>query len=298
MTEINISRFVHSSSFHRIFYSPNGVRAGWRLLIFFGIGYDLFAVKNFLFPKLTRGTAEIPRMVLDEALAFTLFLFISWIMARLEKKSIAEYGLPWRQILRSRFWQGAAVGFAAMTVLLAAMHAIGVFDFGTISLHGADLWRWAGMYGLLFMAVGLNEEFQYRGYVQFTLSSGIRFWPSAVVWSAFFAFDHTGNTGESTGGLVNVVIGGLFFCLLLQRSGNLWMPIGFHAAWDWAQTFVYGVPDSGSVLPGHLMNPRFAGPALLTGGTVGPEGSLLCTLLLLILCFLIVIRYPHRREAR
>ena len=81
-------------------------------------------------------------------------------------------------------------------------------------------------------------------------------------------------------GALNAGLGGLFFCLLLRRSGDLWMAIGFHTAWNWGQSFFYGVPDSGASVPGHLFNPTFLGPAWLTGGTVGPEGSWPCTLLL------------------
>ena len=73
------------------------------------------------------------------------------------------------------------------------------------------------------------------------------------------------------------------------------MPIGFHAAWDWGETYFYGVPDSGQVAVGHLFNASFSGPRWLTGGTVGPEGSYLCIALLLALCFIFAHRF---REAK
>jgi len=87
-------------------------------------------------------------------------------------------------------------------------------------------------------------------------------------------------------------------CLILRRTGNLWLPIGFHAAWDWGQTYFYGVPDSGTVVPGHLLDSKFTGPAWLTGGTVGPEGSALCLVLIIALWFLIAaifrdVKYPN-----
>jgi hypothetical protein len=44
-------------------------------------------------------------------------------------------------------------------------------------------------------------------------------------------------------------------------------------AWDWGESYLYSVPDSGAVLPGHLLSSRFHGPEWLTGGSVGPEGS-------------------------
>jgi hypothetical protein len=76
--------------------------------------------------------------------------------------------------------------------------------------------------------------------------------------------------GAVTAGLI-----GLFFCLTLRRTGSLWFAIGAHTAWDWAETFLYGVPNSGQVAPGHLFSPRFHGSRWLTGGSVGPEGSVL-----------------------
>ena len=68
---------------------------------------------------------------------------------------------------------------------------------------------------------------------------------------------------------------GLFFCFTVRRTGTLWFAIGLHASWDWAQSYVYGVADSGMMAQGHLLNPSFQGPAWLTGGSVGPEGSVL-----------------------
>ncbi|OLC35872.1 MAG: hypothetical protein AUH28_06780 [Acidobacteria bacterium 13_1_40CM_56_16] len=110
---------------------------------------------------------------------------------------------------------------------------------------------------------------------------GLGFWPAAVLTSAFFGYSHHANAGEDWIGLFNAGAVGLLFCLLLRRSGNLWMPIGFHLAFDWGETYLYGVPNSGHVLPGHLLSGSSSGAWWLSGGTVGPEGSVLCTLLLI-----------------
>jgi uncharacterized protein len=74
----------------------------------------------------------------------------------------------------------------------------------------------------------------------------------------------------------------LFACFTLRRTGNLWLAIGLHAAGDFAETFIYSVPDSGMMATGQLLNSSVHGPRWLTGGSVGPEGSALdfiCTLL-------------------
>jgi len=60
---------------------------------------------------------------------------------------------------------------------------------------------------------------------------------------------------------------GLFWCLTLRATGNLWFAVGMHASFDFGETFLYSVPDSGMVFPGHLSNATLAGPRWLTGGS-------------------------------
>ncbi len=182
------------------------------------------------------------------------------------------------------------------------MRLTGVFHFGTIALHGGDIWKWAGIYALVFILVALREEFRARGYALHALSAGIGFWPAAILSAAYFGYSHHGDSGEDWIGLVNAGLFGLLACLLLRRTGNLWMTIGVHMAFDWSETYFYGVADSGQVLPGHLLNSSSSGPAWLSGGTVGPEGSLLCTLLLSVLwlicaAWLHEVKYPHQVES-
>ena len=66
-------------------------------------------------------------------------------------------------------------------------------------------------------------------------------------------------------------------------TGSLWWAIGFHMAWDWAQSFFYGTSDSGMVAQGHFLNEHPVGPLLWSGGPTGPEGSLYIVPLLLIM---------------
>ncbi len=200
-------------------------------------------------------------------------------MGRFEGRSIADYGLPWRQSFRLRFWQGMLIGFVAMSALLAVMRSVGVFYLGSIALSGAEIWEYAAAYGLICLIIGFSEEFFYRGYAQFTASTGIGFWPSAILLSAYFGISHLGRAAETWVGALNAGVGGLVLCLFLRRTGNLWLPIGFHTSFNWAQVYFYGVATSGVTVPGHLFNSSFSGRAPLSGGTVGPEGSWLCTLL-------------------
>ena len=182
-----------------------------------------------------------------------------------------------------------------LSAFLIASRAAGLFRFGEIALQGGEIWKWAGLYACGFMIVALEEEFHYRGYGLYTLAQAIGFWPAPTLSSLLFGYSHFGKSGETWLGVFNAGAGGLLFCLLLRRSGNLWMPIGFHAAWDWTQTYFYGVPDSGQRLPGHLLDGAFFGPPWLTGGAVGPEGSVLLTLLLafFLVCTALWLRESH-----
>jgi uncharacterized protein len=63
------------------------------------------------------------------------------------------------------------------------------------------------------------------------------------------------------------------FCLLLRASGSLWLGIGVHATWNWAQAFLWGTPESGLLMQGHFFATHAVGDPRISGGSVGPEGS-------------------------
>jgi uncharacterized protein len=294
---------LNPSLFHRVFYSPSELRAGWRLLIFLAIVMAMINASNLTVGRLLHGADYATRFLVREATSFLIFLFASWIMGRIEGRTIADYGLPWRGMFGVQFWQGILIGFASISGLLVAMRVVGVFYFGSIALHGTDIWKWAIVYALVFILVALREEFGARGYGLFTLSAGIGFWPAAILSAALFGYSHHGNSGEDWVGLFNVGAFGLLACLLLRRTGNLWMPIGVHTAFDWGETYFYGVANSGHTLPGHLLNSSSSGPAWLSGGTVGPEGSLLHTLMIVVawlICasWLREVKYPKPASVR
>jgi membrane protease YdiL (CAAX protease family) len=73
----------------------------------------------------------------------------------------------------------------------------------------------------------------------------------------------------------------MVFCYALWRTGSLWWGIGFHATWDWAQSYLFGVADSGNISVGRLFITHPQGKTILSGGADGPEGSLFASLALL-----------------
>jgi uncharacterized protein len=70
-------------------------------------------------------------------------------------------------------------------------------------------------------------------------------------------------------------MGGMLFCFGLWYTKSLLWSGGFHAGWDWGQSYFYGTPDSGLVTQNHLLASHPLGNPLWSGGTAGPEASLL-----------------------
>ncbi|HMK21344.1 MAG TPA: type II CAAX endopeptidase family protein [Terriglobales bacterium] len=253
---------------------------GWRLLTyvacaFFTVYLTMWFGTSF-FREPVRGPAVLWQEMYAQAALALGVLLPAFLLARVEGTKVDEYGLPRRQAFGTMFWMGGLWGFASITVLMLALRGVRAFYFGQVVLHGVRSLRFAAFWGVFFVLVGLTEEFAMRGYSQYTLAKRVGFWPAAAVLSLAFGAIHLRNPGETWLGLAGVVAIGFFFCLTLYRTGNLWFAVGFHAFWDWAQTYLYSVPDSGTVEVGHLMRPSFQGPDWLTGGSVGPEGSVLC----------------------
>jgi len=296
----------NSSSIRRIFVGPNGIRAGWRFAMFLVllaifrqliIQHGLRLIPGFLkIAKAAQDSGNLTfqfQLMLQSAAILTVFL-AAGIMSKIEKRSFKTYGLPRDGAFGQLFWQGVAWGLAFQTIEILAISALGGFSFGTLALAGSALVKYALLWATGFLLVGIFEEFLFRGYSQFALGSGIGFWPAAFLLSAAFGVAHLGNSGEGWAGVLSMFTLGMFGCFALQRTGNLWFIIGFHAAMDYAETFVYSTPDSGFLAQGHLLNSSFHGPRWLTGGTVGPEGSVMEFVVFLLAFILFNGVYPDR----
>ena len=259
-----------------MFAGPDGLRAGWRLVLYLVMWRLLRVALGILLEKIDPHVRiKLWLDLITELGSFVIVAVPAVVMGWIEKREFGEYGLPLRRAFGKSFWVGAGWGVVAITALMVGIGGVGDFSLGGFALHGGRVLKFAVFWGVFFLVVGLFEEFLARGYTQFTLTQGIGFWPSALVLSGFFTFLHVGNPGETWVGLLAVAAIGLFLCLTLRRTGNLWFAVGFHAAWDWGESYLYSVPDSGGISPGHLLHSSFHGSAWITGGSVGPEGSVL-----------------------
>jgi membrane protease YdiL (CAAX protease family) len=125
---------------------------------------------------------------------------------------------------------------------------------------------------------------------------GSNFWQAAWVTSTLFGFIHTSNNGENWIGIFAAALIGFAFCVSVWATGSAWWAIGCHAAWDWAETYFYGAADSGNVATGHLFSTSPAGAPLWSGGTDGPEGSVLVIPVVLLLLATILVLYRRGKS--
>lgn len=294
---------------HWFILGPQGIRSGWRLLIFLGIFMALSAAFSAVLRhipaihawsmahQLGAGVITPGGLLFSEGLSVVVLLLSAAVMTLIEKRSFADYGLPGAGAFGKRFWQGTALGFLMVSLLMGLIGALHGFQIGGWALGRGEAVRYALLYALGFALVGVAEEFSLRGYLQATLSQGIGFWPAAVILAICFGALHLLNPGEAKFGALMAGGFGLVAAFSLRRTGSLWFAIGMHAAWDWGQTYFYSVPDSGLPASGHLMNSTFHGPAWLTGGSVGPEGSVLVFAVLGLWAVILHFLFPAKRAA-
>ena len=306
------------SPLHKIFVGPGGLRAGWGLVLF----AVLFTIMELLATMLSyRLSHPAPPKVIGISLASALkgdsisvlvTFCVTWFMAKIERRRIAIFGFSAARAL-PLFLSGLLAGVGCLSVLVFSLWKSGFFIFDSRLLFGADLIRYGSLWLITFVLVALFEESLTRGYLLFTLTRGftgiyaslfnakqskaLGFWSSAIALSLLFALGHGANPGESPIGLLSAGLAGLVFCLSLWRTGSLWWAIGFHASWDWAQSFLYGTADSGAVVQNHFLATHPLGKPILSGGATGPEGSVFMFGILLLISLLILFTLPRPKVA-
>src|SRR5579863_10063270 len=306
-TALPVPQPAPRSAFYRTFVGPDGVRAGWKVILFFLV----FAVISIcllplhrLYPNANPKAPFTPQLaLLEESMGAFAVVLATVLMARfVDRKPFGYFGMPMRRALGANFWIGGVVGLGALALQLELMHLGGWFDFGTLQMHGAPIVGYGLLWAVAFLLVGITEEGLLRGYVQRATTNGLSglggsasFWVSALLFSIMFGAGHLSNAGENKFGLLMVFLDGMTMCFSLWFTGDLWFAIGNHAAWDWGETFLFGTPNSGLIGQPALMAPSFHGPALFSGGKDGPEGSLLALLSEAVFVIAIALIYRHRR---
>ena len=197
-----------------MFLGPQGVRTGWRaafyvaLFLLFLLTLQLLALLVHI-PLVTRADMITPAtLAIQELLSVVSAVAATLMMSRIEGRPFGEYGMFWREALRGNFWKGTIWGISGVSILMLLMCALGGYSFGTLALNGSAVVSYALAWAGTFLLVAVFEEFFFRGYVQFTLASGMRFWSAAVLTSVAFGIVHLRNAGEGPVGALSVFVTG------------------------------------------------------------------------------------------
>ena len=269
------------SSIASIFIGSNGLRAGWRFLLFaLAIEGGVFVLEEPLGQILGRLFAINPRELSAPALLIDEFVFclsvflITGIFALAKRRRIDSYGLPIAQAFGKFFWKGMLAALLVVLFMAGAMILSGAMVLHGLALHGSDLARLTLLWFVANILLGLAEEYTFRGYALQSLWRGAGFWPAAVITTAIFAGDHLEKPGENAMDIGMIFFLGLVICLSVRKTGSLWWAVGWHAGFDFGQLFLIGTRNGGQTPVGRLFNVTFPGPTWLNGGDLGTEASI------------------------
>ncbi|HEY1742538.1 MAG TPA: CPBP family intramembrane glutamic endopeptidase [Granulicella sp.] len=236
-------------------------------------------------------------MLAEETVRVLVVLLVTSLLATLERRRPTDYGLGGVRAIRLCF-TGGAWGFVTLSLLVGALKLTGSLTFSGPEMSSSAALGLGLRWLLAFFAVAFFEETALRGYLQYALARITGFWWAALIWSVVFLLMHGTNGGEGIVGLIQTGWIALFFCLSLWLTGSLWWAIGFHAAWDWSESYFYGTADSGVNVGGHLFSAVPHGNPLLSGGSTGPEGSLLALFVLAVPTIALWLTYRGTKELR
>src|SRR5579862_1606552 len=284
----------------RIFHNGRELRAGWRLLLFcilaFLIGWALRAALINLPLQGYPGLNPVVIIVFDAGMLLVA-LAATFIMARIEHRNFAVYGIPGiRELLGPKFWIGAIWGFAMTSAVILLIFLGGGYRVRGLNLTGAAMLKYAALWSLANLLIGAGEEILFRGYFLYTLADGVGFWGAASLEAiGFGALHYFTKPYERWEDWVAVTLITIFITLALRRTGSLAFPIGMHAAFDFAFIYVFSGRNGGEFAVGRLLDVQFPGPNWLTGGMLGPEASWFMFLVAILAILLLHFGY---REAK
>lgn len=165
---------------------------------------------------------------------------------------------------------GVALGIALFTSVLALIHAVGAAHLRGVSANDQAI---AVLSAALLGAVG--EELTFRGGVFRILEDSCGTTVALILSAAIFGLMHALNPGATLLSAAAIAIeAGVLLGAAYALTRNLWLPIGLHFGWNFADGGIFGLGASSSASRG-IFAVTIAGPRLLTGGTLKPDASVI-----------------------
>jgi len=210
-----------------------------------------------------------------------------WVVRRTERRPVTELARPGAARALGRGLGAGVLLFASVIGLIALAGGYRVDGTGSVAAA-------AGLLGML-TAAAVAEEVVFRGVLLRVLEERAGTVGALVLTSVLFGALHLVNPDASLWGAAAVAAeGGLMLGAAYVATRTLWLPIGLHLGWNFTAAGVFGAEVSGSDVAQGLLHGVTSGPALLTGGAFGPEGSLVAVGAGLVLTA-VLLRLAHRR---
>ncbi len=268
------------------FLLPDGrLRPTWRFLLFIPLFIALVFGASVLL------SALLPAPILDGefeqqqvlgGLVTCLSTWLaSWLALRwMDRRSIRTVGLWFYEGWGRELLLGLAGGVVLISVVVAIQLAAGAVRFAPGQVTAGGTLAALGWYSLLFLPAAAFEEFAFRGYPFQRLLEGWGEFVAVFFLSVLFGLVHLGNPNPTVLSTVNTVLAGILLAVAYLRTRGLWLPIGLHFTWNFWMAAVLSLPVSGIELKTKLLRVELSGPEWLSGGAYGPEGSVVCTVVL------------------
>lgn len=230
--------------------------------------------------------ANLPVLLLSETLMLISAFLAAWIVLRVRGLPLAGLGLS----IRGR-WKDLGNGFLFILVLYAVGFGLSLI-LGAVEVVGVRFQLSSLLLTLLFFfLVAVTEELIGRGFILGRMLDGgvNKFW-ALLLSSVIFSLMHLFNPSFAVVPFLNILLAGVFLGASYIYTRNLCFPIALHWFWNWLQGPVLGYEVSGNKFGDSLLQLQLPEANLMNGGTFGFEGSLLCTVLLVIGAMLILNR--------
>lgn len=248
----------------------------------------LFLIQKALGMEMQEGS--LPSLFLERLLMLIGYLSAAVLVLRWRKLPLSLLGMS----LKGR-GKDLLAGLGVAVLLYAVGFGTSLL-MGTVEIASVE-WVPRDLLGtlLFFLLVAVTEEVMLRGFVLGRmLSAGMNRFVALFLSSALFSAMHLFNPNFALLPFVNILLAGCLLGASFLYTRNLCFPVVLHWFWNWLQGPVLGYEVSGMDSGETLLTLRLTGSDLLTGGSFGFEGSLLCTVLLVV-GTLAIIGYYERR---
>ncbi|WP_105158298.1 CPBP family intramembrane glutamic endopeptidase [Streptococcus suis] len=236
------------------------------------VGYFAFMPLFFIFIDNAFVTLSLELL----AFAFISLAIILWARF-VEKSPWLGLGIRKKGALKD-FLLGWGIGAAMLITCVLLMWGLGAIEFTSIQFST----KLVGEFLILVLAwsiQGTAEELLTRGWMFSSLAAKHNIPVGILVSSLFFTFLHLGNDGISLIPLLDLTLFAILACLVMLKTGNLWVIGGLHAAWNCFQGNVFAFPVSGTQAGQAFIAVETSGPDWLSGGAFGVEGSIISLLI-------------------